>query len=46
MKIKDMALIGMGIGVAWAYDKYGVPMVKKASKAINAKIDEMMNQMM
>lgn len=46
MKIKDMALIGMGIGMAWAYSKYGAPMIKNAGQAIGSKTNEMMNQMM
>ena len=49
MKIKNMALVGMGMLSMLAIEKYGVPMAKEAKKVvsktakdINNKIDQMM----
>lgn len=42
MKLKSMALVGMGMLGTLAIQKYGVPMMKKAEKAINKKVDQMM----
>lgn len=43
MKMRDMAMIGLGMLGTLAIEKYGIPMTKKASKAVNkkmAKIDK------
>ena len=49
MKMKDMALIGMGMLGMLAIEKYGIPMASKAKKVVdkkmknvNKKIDQMM----
>ncbi len=39
MKIKDMALIGIGMLSALAIENYGIPMMKKAKKTMLKKLD-------
>ena len=41
MKIKNMALIGIGMLGTLAIQKYGMPMVKGARKIVNEKMDMM-----
>ena len=45
MKVKDMALIGMGMMGTIAIQKYGMPMVKKAKKIMDKKMKNVYKQM-
>lgn len=45
MKMKDLAMIGLGMGAALMYQKYGVPMINKASKAMNKEIKKLKNEL-
>ena len=44
MKIKDIALIGAGMLGTLAIEKYGVPMMKKASKDVDKKMKKIDNK--
>ena len=49
MKLKSMALVGMGMLGTLAIQKYGMPMMKKAKKMVDKKmktIEKQMDQMM
>ena len=39
MKMKSMALIGLGMFGTLAIEKYGMPMMKKAKKTMLKKLD-------
>ncbi len=39
MKMKSMALIGLGMLGTLAIEKYGMPMMKKAKKTMLKKLD-------
>ena len=45
MKVKDIALIGMGMMGTIAIQKYGMPMVKKAKKIMDKKMKNVYKQM-
>ena len=45
MKIKDMALVGMGMMGTLVIHKYGMPMVKKAKKVMDKKVKDLYKQM-
>ena len=39
MKIKNMALVGLGMAGALALEKYGMPIMKKAKKTMLKKLN-------
>lgn len=45
MKIKDMALVGMGMMGTLVIQKYGMPMAKKARKVMDRKMKDLYKQM-
>ena len=49
MKMKDMALMGLGAGAVLMYQKYNKPVMKKMEKAMNKvakKADKQLENMM
>ncbi len=44
MKMKDMALVGMGMLGMLAIEKYGVPLAKKTKKAMDKKMKNIGNK--
>ena len=40
MKIKDMALVGMGMGAMYALLEYGMPTMKKVIKSVSKSMDK------
>ena len=45
MKIKDLALIGMGMMGTLVIQKYGMPMAKKTRKVMDKKMKDLYKQM-
>lgn len=43
MKLKNMALIGIGMLGTLAIQKYGMPIIKETKKMMNKKMDMMEN---
>ena len=43
MKVKDVALIGLGMLGTLAIEKYGMPMMKKAKKEAKKKLNTLAN---
>ena len=44
MKMKNMALLGLGMLGTLALEKYGMPMMKKAKKTMLKKLNSMEKQ--